>query len=516
MSDAWPPSDALRALWRDRADAETFFDALFGAILETLQAERVIVFLAHPSGACSPWRGRDRDDRLSDEDLEDASRSLVERCAAEAQVVTWEKHAGGAVPASAAALDLHAAVAAPVGAPVRAVLYVDFRRLTGMRNLRRPEVFREAASLVAEALAPHEFKVSPAAAAIAPPRPDLDALLTLPGLYAMAPAIGVALANPAPVLVLGETGSGKTLLAGALARKLSPRGREPVRAMLGTSDDFNTIASELFGHAKGAFTGADARRDGLVKQAHGGVLILDELLNLPLAAQQLLLDFAQFGEYRPLGHKEAAPERAEVRLIAVTNGDLEAAVRERRFRADLYHRLAGTVLTVPPLRERRGDLPGLAAILLGQIDPSTRWRLSYGARRALRAERIAWEGNVRQFELVLRRAVERARREPSEVPEEVAESHLDPELLAPPSPSRPPTALPPTTMPPTALDAAGRDGIPARVQSLRARKAALAQEEEALIAEALAACGGSKREAAALLDMEYTTLTSRLAKRRGA
>jgi DNA-binding NtrC family response regulator len=509
MSDVWPPTETLRALWRDRADAETFFDALFGAILETLQAHSAIVFLAHPSGACSPWRGRDRDDRLSDEDLEDASRSLVERCVAEGGVVTWEKHAGGAVPASAAALDLHAAAAAPVGSPVRAVLYVDFRKLTGMRNLRRPEVFREAAALVAEVVAPHDFKVSPpAAAAAAPPRPDLDALLTLPGLYAMAPAIGVALANPAPVLVLGETGSGKTLLAGALARRLAPRGKEPVRAMLGTADDFNTIVSELFGHVKGAYSGADGRRDGLVKQAHGGVLILDEVLNLPLAAQQLLLDFTQFGEYRPLGHREAAPERADVRLIAVTNGDLEAAVRERRFRADLYHRLAGTVLHVPPLRERRGDIPGLASILLGHVDPSTRWRLSYGARRALRAERLAWEGNVRQFELVLRRAVERARREPGDVPEEIAEAHLDAELLAAPAAKL-------SVPPPAAGDGGERGGVKARVQSLRARKAALAQEEEALITAALEVCGGSKREAAALLEMEYTTLTSRLAKRRG-
>src|SRR5687767_14987062 len=137
-----------------------------------------------------------------------------------------------------------------------------------------------------------------------------------------------AIHGESTILILGESGTGKTLLAHAIAEA---SGRLPVvRAVLGSSDDLNTITSELFGHERGAFSGALTRRTGLFELAHGGTLILDELLNLPPPAQQLLLDFCQFGTYRPLGYDRREPKRAEVRIIACTNGDIERALAEGR------------------------------------------------------------------------------------------------------------------------------------------------------------------------------------------
>ncbi len=208
------------------------------------------------------------------------------------------------------------------------------------------------------------------------------------------------------VLVLGESGVGKTRIAMRLAE--ARRGGPVVRATLGTSDDLNTIRSELFGHERGAFSGATDVRRGFVSQADGGTLVLDEVLNLSASAQHLLLDLTQFGTYRPLGHRGADPLRANFWLIAATNGDLEAAVAEGRFRGDLYHRLAGMVLRVAPLRERRAEIPALAAAILAR-ELDAPMSITDGAIARLADESNAWPGNVRQLETVVRRARVRAR-----------------------------------------------------------------------------------------------------------
>jgi len=236
--------------------------------------------------------------------------------------------------------------------------------------------------------------------------PSLESLLAPRSMAKIREELESALLGTSPIMILGESGTGKTLLAHAIAE--ASRRRPIVRAVLGGSDDLNTIASELFGHHKGAFSGAINKRVGLVEYADGGTLILDEVLNLQPQAQKLLLEFTQFGAYRPLGHDGAQPKVANVRIIAATNGDIEAAMRDGRFREDLFYRLAAVPLHVPPLRARRSELPALAESTLRAADPTREWTLSLDLRRLLVSESLDWPGNVRQFERVIQRARQRA------------------------------------------------------------------------------------------------------------
>ncbi|HEX3128716.1 MAG TPA: sigma 54-interacting transcriptional regulator, partial [Thermoanaerobaculia bacterium] len=150
--------------------------------------------------------------------------------------------------------------------------------------------------------------------------------------------------------------------------------------------------SELFGHARGAFTGADRNRAGVFESAHGGTVFLDEIGDLPLSAQGLLLRVLQEGEVRPLG--ESRPRKVDVRVLAATHRDLSAMVAERTFRQDLYFRLRGGSVTLPPLRDRGADV-----LLLAERFLSGNGRLSQAARDRLLG--YSWPGNVRELQNVL-------------------------------------------------------------------------------------------------------------------
>jgi DNA-binding NtrC family response regulator len=204
-----------------------------------------------------------------------------------------------------------------------------------------------------------------------------------------------------PVLITGETGTGKEMVARSLHQR-SNRSRAPFIAV-----DCNAIAeslmeSELFGHAKGAFTGATGARRGLFEEASGGTLLLDEIGDIGPKIQSQLLRALQEGEIRRVG--ESTPVKVDVRIVAATNKDLKALVKEGRFREDLLYRLDVVSLHLPPLRERREDIPALVEHLASV-------HVRGGARPVVTPEAIQrlmaydWPGNVRQLENVVARAL---------------------------------------------------------------------------------------------------------------
>jgi len=331
---------------------------------------------------------------------------------------------------------------------------------------------------------------------------SLEELLAPESMQGIAEELRGAMTGNASIVFLGESGTGKTQLATAFAAASQ---QEPVvRATLGMADDLNTITSELFGHERGAFSGAVSERKGLVEYADGGTLILDEVLNLPGHAQQLLLDFTQFGWYRPLGYQGRDPKTATVRLISVTNGDMEKAIADKRFRQDLYYRLATVPIVLPPLRERRWDIPLIAVRYLNRTDIQADWELDGEAIDQLTSSELQWAGNIRELEAVLERARNRVRAGGSE--DRLIEGrHLD---LAGTRPSRGPK--PATTS--SATVSAADDGIRAKWEQLAERRDNVDAFEREVIEEALAASGGTIARAARVLSIPRTGLISRMAK----
>jgi DNA-binding NtrC family response regulator len=206
-----------------------------------------------------------------------------------------------------------------------------------------------------------------------------------------------------PVLIHGETGTGKGVLAAWIHRH-GPRSEECFLDLncAGLSPEF--LESELFGHEKGAFTGAVATKLGLLEVAHKGTLFLDEIGDVPLSVQPKLLKVLEEKKFRRLG--DVRERQVDIRLIAASHANLAALVEERKFRADLYFRINTVVLKIPPLRERPDDLTPLAELLLGQIaleldrEPM---RLASAALERLHAHR--WPGNIRELRNALERAV---------------------------------------------------------------------------------------------------------------
>ncbi|HMM47150.1 MAG TPA: nitrogen regulation protein NR(I) [Thiobacillaceae bacterium] len=262
--------------------------------------------------------------------------------------------------------------------------------------LPKPFDVDQALELVRRALAEDANRTPPAAGSA----PIAGMLGQAPAMQAVFRAIGRLSHSHATVLITGESGSGKELVARALHRH-SPRAAAPFIALNTAAIPKDLLESELFGHERGAFTGATALRHGRFEQADGGTLFLDEIGDMPAELQTRLLRVLSDGQfYRVGGH---APVKADVRVIAATHQDLEARVRERMFREDLFHRLNVIRLRLPPLRERGEDIPLLVGHFMEKsahelgVEPKG---VSPAAMRALVG--LPWRGNVRQLENVCR------------------------------------------------------------------------------------------------------------------
>ncbi|GAB3746785.1 nitrogen regulation protein NR(I) [Lysobacter olei] len=269
--------------------------------------------------------------------------------------------------------------------------------------LSKPFDLDEAVALAAQAIVRRDESAELADADL-PVEPEVtpDAATTLightPAMRALFRAIGRLAQAPLSVLITGETGTGKELVARALHRE-SPRADGPYVALNTAAIPAELLESELFGHEAGAFTGANKRHIGRFEQAHRGTLFLDEIGDMPLPLQTRLLRVLAEGEFFRVGGRELI--RVDVRVIAATHQDLEALVAAGRFRADLLHRLDVVRLRLPPLRERREDIPLLAerflALAAAKFDAPAK-RLAKPALAALMAH--AWPGNVRELENV--------------------------------------------------------------------------------------------------------------------
>jgi two-component system nitrogen regulation response regulator GlnG len=369
--------------------------------------------------------------------------------------------------------------------------------------LSKPFDLDAAVALAAQALAPatreaaHETTAVPAET-IAPPA---DALIgDSAAMQALFRAIGRLAQAPLGVLITGETGTGKELVARALHRE-SPRAQRPFVALNTAAIPAELLESELFGHEAGAFTGATRRHIGRFEQADGGTLFLDEIGDMPLPLQTRLLRVLAENEFFRVGGRELI--RVDVRVIAATHQDLNALVAEGRFRADLLHRLDVVRLQLPPLRERRGDIPRLAERFLRaaalRFDAPAK-RFAPAALQRLQAH--DWPGNVRELENLCWRLAALA---PGDT---IVAADLEGALAERGSGRRADGA----TTAPDAWDAALADWARTQLDAGRGdlHAEARARFDQALFEAALAHTGGHRSEAAAKLGLGRNTLTRKL------
>lgn len=300
-------------------------------------------------------------------------------------------------------------------------------------------------------------------------RSSVQLVATSPAMQSLLMRVRDFAAADAPVVVFGESGTGKELVARAIHAN-SARAGGPFVALNVAAVPGELLESELFGHARGAFTGAATARAGLLESADGGTLFLDEIAEMPLALQAKILRVVQEGEVRRLG--ETRVFGVDVRFVCATHQDLRERVARGEFREDLYYRLKVLSVRIPPLRERREDILPLAQSFLAREKPAPA-SLSEAAQARLLA--YPWPGNVRELENVIRHGCALARGGiigPEHLPDEISSSN----------------------------------GSPLNLHRLRT----LAEVEREHVLGVVEACGGSLVDAAAVLGIGRTTLWRKL------
>ena len=369
--------------------------------------------------------------------------------------------------------------------------------------LSKPFDLNAAVALAAQALAPGRARRADALSVEQAPAIDAtvgDALVgDTPAMQALFRAIGRLAQAPLGVLVTGETGTGKELVARALHRE-SPRARKPFIALNTAAVPSELLESELFGHEAGAFTGAARRHVGRFEQADGGTLFLDEIGDMPLPLQTRLLRVLAENEFFRVGGRELI--RVDVRVIAATHQNLNALAAEGRFRADLLHRLDVVRLQLPPLRARRDDIPRLAERFLRaaalKFDAPVKRFAPAALQRMLAHD---WPGNVRELENLCWRLAALA---PGDV---IAAADLE-DVFADAASAVNASSSSLSSDWEAALAAWARARLDAGSVDLNAE--ARAMFDRALFDAALAHTGGHRSEAAAKLGLGRNTLTRKL------
>jgi len=414
----------------DHDDIAAFLDDALALVVEAVGAQRAYLAL-DPASPEAPVYSAARG--YAEGDLPTVRREISSGVLAEALRTGRTVTTASALDdprfqanASVQANRIQAVLCAPIGGatPIGA-LYLQGRAAPGPFNARE----RQLAEAFAKRVAPLAQRLHKAA----PAKPvdhtaDLRARLTLDGIVGGSRALAdtlrhVSVAAPVdiPVLIVGESGTGKTEIARALHAN-SRRARAPFVEINCAALPDTLLEAELFGAEKGAHSTATRRMPGKIAAAQGGTLFLDEIGELPLSSQPKLLQFLQSKTYWPLGSER--PMEADVRVVAATNADLDAAVKSKRFREDLYYRLDVLKVRVAPLRERVEDIPAIAAHV-ARVQGAAMGRALGLSRAAVSALRGAeWPGNVRQLAATVQRGIAFAMGEGSP---EIEPRHLFPD-----------------------------------------------------------------------------------------
>jgi DNA-binding NtrC family response regulator len=315
--------------------------------------------------------------------------------------------------------------------------------------------------------------------------------------------IGRVAGTTIPVLIRGETGTGKELVARALYQH-SDRSSEPFIAVNCAAIPETLLESELFGHERGAFTGAEARRIGRFEQAHDGTLFLDEIGDMTPGTQAKLLRVLQDKVIQRVGGRDDIPMTA--RIITATHRDLETAIVEKQFREDLFYRLNGVTIALPPLRERSSDIPELAAHFLQKCAAENGTPVQAMMPEALKfLQTQRWPGNVRELGNTVRKAMLQARGRTITL--EDVQSVVNEKLA---------TSAPAGQQQPMREYIAQLLGAAQRGEVDHVHAAFFAAAEKELLTQAMALAGGNKTKAAQWLGMTRLTLREKLAALEGA
>jgi nitrogen regulation protein NR(I) len=363
--------------------------------------------------------------------------------------------------------------------------------------LFKPLDLHQLRRVVGEALEVARRMREPAVLPEAAPDSDVDGAIvgSCPAMREVYKAIGRVAAQDVPVLITGESGTGKELVARAMYQH-GPRAKAPFLALNCAAIPENLLESELFGHEKGAFTGADRKRIGKFEQVSGGTLFLDEIGDMPLALQAKILRLLQEQSFERVGGNETV--RTDVRLIAATHRDLKAWMAEEKFRPDLYHRLSVFTIHLPPLRERGEDVPLLIQHYLRRFSRELGRDVREVDPVALEQLRsYDWPGNIRELQSVLKQALLRASG-PVLLPAFL------PQLAGSPGESAPA----PTTAGDPGLEAYVRQRLGPDSQDLYADTHR--QADRVLLPLVLEYTGGNQHQAARLLGIARQTLRQKL------